>query len=329
MLSATRRGKGRLRSHVTMAGAGHGTRAVVAALLANAGIAVAKFVGFLITGASSMLAESIHSVADSGNQGLLLLGGSRAKREPTPEHPFGYGRLRYFWSFVVAVVLFALGSLFSLFEGYEKLTHPHEVSAVGVAAGILVVGIVLEAFSFRTAVAEANEVRGHQSWWSFIRRAKTPELPVVLLEDAGAMIGLVLALLGVGLAAVTGNPVWDALGTLAIGVLLGAISIVLAVEMQSLLVGESASRRDLAAIRSAIEGTPGVNRLLHLQTQHLGPEELLVAAKVELDASLGFARVVDVINETERRVRADVPIARVMYVEPDDQRAAQEAGAPA
>jgi cation diffusion facilitator family transporter len=297
--------------------AGGSSRAIVAALLANLGIAAAKFVGFLLTRASSMLAEAVHSLADSGNQGLLLLGGRRARREPTPAHPFGYGRERYFWSFVVAVVLFALGSLFALYEGIEKLREPHELESPQIAAAILLVGVVLEAFSFRTAIVEARHVKGTDSWWGFIRRSRNPELPVVLLEDLGAMIGLVLALGAVGLAATTGDPRFDAYGTLTIGVLLGIISVVLAIEMKSLLLGEGASAADLDVISTAITADDRVLELLHLQTQHLGPEELLVAGKVALAPSLDFVQVVDTIDEAEHRVRQALPIARIIYLEPD------------
>lgn len=297
--------------------AGGSTRAIVAALLANLGIAIAKFVGFLLTRASSMLAESIHSLADTGNQGLLLLGGRRALREPTDRHPFGYGRERYFWAFVVSVVLFALGSLFALFEGVEKLRHPHELASPEIAAGILAVGIVLEGFSFRTAIVEARRVKGRESWWSFVRHSRNPELPVVLLEDLGAMVGLVLALVAVGLATVTGDPAYDAYGTIVIGVLLGLISAILAIEMKSLLMGESARPRQLAEITDAILAAPEIRSLLHLQTQHLGPDELLVAGKVELTPQLSFAAVVRAIDDAEQRVRAAVPIARVIYLEPD------------
>src|SRR5680860_250306 len=300
------------------AGAGHGNKAVVAALFANAGIAVAKFVGFLLTRSSSMLAESVHSVADSGNQALLLLGGRRARRVATEAHPFGYGRSRYFWSFVVAVVLFALGGLFALYEGYQKLVHPHDVQSPAIAVGILVVAIGLETASFRTAIKEAQPLRGTEGWWSFIRHSKSPELPVVLLEDLGALVGLVIALAGVGLVVVTGDPAWDAYGTLAIGVLLAVISVVLAVEMKSLLLGEGATPAHLAAIRDAITGAPQVLELLHLQTQHLGPDELLVAGKVRPDERLTFAEVVTSIDAAERRIRDVVPIARVVYLEPDN-----------
>ena len=294
-----------------------GNKAIVAALFANLGIAIAKFVGFLLTRASSMLAESVHSLADSGNQALLLFGGSRSRKEATESHPFGYGRARYLWSFIVAIVLFALGSLFSLYEAVHKLAHPEPIDSVTIAVVILVVAIVLETFSFRTAIVEANHVRHGQSWWQFIRHAKTPELPVVLLEDLGALVGLVLALGGVGLAATTGNPAWDAYGTMSIGILLGVIAIVLAVEMQSLLLGEAASPADVGAIRKAMESQPEVVRLIDLKTQHLGPEELLVTAKVLLDENLAFRDVVRTIDAIEAEVRKAVPTATAMYIEPD------------
>lgn len=290
---------------------------MLAALFANLGIAVAKFVGFLITRASSMLAEAIHSLADCGNQALLLFGGRQAQRPATPRHPFGYGRERYFWSFVVAVVLFSVGGLFAVYEGVEKLRHPHEIVSPLVAIGILVFGIVLEGFSLRTAIVESNKVRGSASWWGFVRNTRTPELPVVLLEDLGAMVGLVLALLGVSLAAVTGDPLYDALGTLAIGLLLCVIAVVLAIEMKSLLIGESATEDAAARIRDALASSPGIAAVLHLETQHLGPDELLVGAKVQLAEDQSLADAVACIDAAEARVREAVPQARVLYVEPD------------
>ncbi len=297
--------------------AGHsGKKAIVAALLANAGIAVAKFVAFLVTGAASMLAESIHSVADSSNQGLLLLGQSRARRRPSPEHPFGYARERYFWAFVVAIVLFTLGGAFSMFEGYEKLKHPEELGSIWWAVGVLVFAIVLESFSLRTAIRESAEAKGSQSWWSFVRTAKTPELPVVLLEDIGALFGLIFALGGLSLAELTGDSRFDALGSIVIGVLLAVIGILLAVEMKGLLIGESASRPDMDAIREALGTSPHVRRVLDLKSQHLGPEELLVAAKVELDAELSFADVAGAIDDAEQRIRERIPSAVHLYVEP-------------
>ncbi len=292
-------------------------RAIAAAAGANLGIAVAKFAGFLVTGASSLLAESIHSVADTANQGLLLLGGSRAARPATPEHPFGYGRDRYFWAFVVALVLFMVGGLFAIYEGIAKLRDPHEVSSPAVGFAILGAAVVLEAFSLRTAVRAARPERGTLSWTTYIRRSKSPELPVVLLEDLGALLGLLLALAGLTLTVATGEPRFDGAATLAIGVLLVVIAVILVVEMKSLLIGEAATPEQQHLVRAGIEGTPGVRSLLHMRTLHLGPDELLVAAKIEIEAGLDLARVAATINAAEARVREAVPIARAIYLEPD------------
>jgi cation diffusion facilitator family transporter len=295
--------------------------AIIAAFFANLGIAIAKFVGFFFTGAASMLAEAVHSVADTSNQGLLLLGERKARRRPTAEHPFGFGTERYFWAFVVALVIFTLGSLFALFEGEEKLRHPHELESAGWAVAILLIAIVFESFSLRTAVRESRHVKGDESWWKFIRRAKVPELPVVLLEDTGALVGLTFALLGVSLAEITGNARFDAAGSIAIGVLLGVIAMILVVEMKSLLIGEAASPPVTAKIARAIESAPHVRGLIHMRTQHLGPDELLVAAKVEFDADLTIAELATVIDDVEDAMRAAVPAARVIYLEPDIARA--------
>jgi cation diffusion facilitator family transporter len=296
-------------------------KAIAAAFFANLGIAIAKFVGFFVTGAASMLAEAIHSVADTGNQGLLFLGGKRARRRPTEEHPFGYGRERYFWSFVVSMMLFSLGGLFALFEGEEKLRHPHEVTSAWWAVGILGFAVALEAFSLRTAYREASHVReAGQTWWQFIRQAKIPELPVVLLEDVGALLGLTFALAGIALAEITGNARFDAAGSLAIGVLLVAIASVLAVEMKSFLIGEAASPTQRRAIRDALAAAPSVRRVIHVRTEHLGPDELLVGAKVELDHALAMPDVARAIDEAEAAVRAVVPSATVIYLEPDVYR---------
>jgi cation diffusion facilitator family transporter len=299
-----------------------GTKAIIAALLANAGIALAKFVGYLVTGSSSMLAEAVHSVADTSNQGLLLLGGKRAQRVATAEHPFGYGRDRYFYSFVVALLLFSLGSVFALYEGIHKLESEEPLTSPLVAVVILVVAIGLEGFSFRTAIAESRPLKGRLSWWGFIRQSKSPELPVVLLEDFGALIGLVLALLGVGLSVLTGNPVFDALGTIAIGVLLGVIAVILIVEMKSLLIGEGASAPVLGRIVGAIEEGGLVQRVIHIRTQYLGPEELLVAAKIALQPCTTIEDVARGIDAAEQRVRSAVPEARLIYLEPDLDRSA-------
>ncbi len=296
---------------------GHGTKAIIAAFFANLGISIAKFVAFFFTGASSMLAEGIHSLADTGNQGLLLLGGRRAKRQASETHQFGYGRSRYFWSFIVALVLFSVGGLFAIYEGIEKLRHPHEIDSPGWAFGVLIFAVVLELFSFRTAIVEARPVKKALTWWQFVRRSKSPELPVVLLEDLGALIGLLVALSGVTLAVVTDEPRWDAVGSLTIGILLVAIASILAVEMKSLLLGESADPLAQDKIEAAIASTASVNRLIHMRTQHLGPHELLVAAKVEFQADLTAGEIATAIDETERAVRSAVSDATMIYIEPD------------
>lgn len=293
-------------------------KAIIAAFVANLGIAIAKFVGYFFTGSSSMLAEAIHSVADTSNQALLLLGSRQATREATLEHPFGFGRERYFWSFIVALVLFTLGGLFAIYEGWHKLGEAdHAIQNVQWAVGILLFGIVLESYSFRTAVKESRPLKGSASWWAFIRHSRTPELPVVLLEDFGALAGLGMALTGVSVSAVTGNPRWDAVATISIGVLLVCIAAVLVFEMKSLLIGESARepvRRELAA---AIEATDGVIQVIHMRTQHIGPDELLVAAKIQLDPSLDTAGVATTINRAEDAARAAVSIEQLIYLEPD------------
>jgi cation diffusion facilitator family transporter len=264
-----------------------------------------------------MLAESIHSVADTANQGLLLLGGKRARRIADDRHQFGYGRERYFWSFVVAMVLFTLGGLFSIYEGVSKIRDPHELTSIGWALGVLVVAIVLETFSFRTAIHEAREVKGGRTWWRYIRSSRSPELPVVLLEDAGALFGLLLALTGVGLAALTGNEIWDAVGTLCIGALLLVIAGFLTIEMKSLLIGEAATSTDVEAIRKAVEGCPDVVRVIDLKTQHIGPEELLVAGKLEFTSTLSTPQLAAAIDVTETSIREAVPLAGRIYIEPD------------
>ncbi len=299
------------------------TKAIIAALAANIGIAVTKFIAFLLTGSSSMLAEAIHSVADSGNQGLLLFGGRRAKREATPEHPFGYGRERYIYAFIVAIVLFSVGGLFALYEAYHKAQHPDPITSwQWVPVTVLVIAIAMESFSFRTAIVESNQIRGNQSWVRFIRRAKAPELPVVLLEDFAALIGLVLALFGVGMTLVTGNGMWDAAGTAMIGVLLVVIAVTLAIETKSLLLGEGAEATEIAAIERAVIAGPEVERIIHMKTLYLGPEELMVAAKVAVPACETAEDIARGINVVEARIRAAVPIARIIYMEPDIYSAA-------
>ncbi len=305
-----------------------GNRAIIAALGANLAIAVSKFVAFAFSGSSSMLAEGVHSVADSGNQILLLLGGKRAQRAATPQHPFGYGRERFIYAFLVSIVLFSLGGMFALYEGYEKVKHPHGLDNWYWPVAVLIFAILAEGFSFRTAIKEAGELRGNLSWTQFVRRAKAPELPVVLLEDFGALIGLVLALFGVGLTVATGSGVWDGVGTLCIGVLLVAIALVLAVETRSLLLGEAAGPDEVRKIEQALVDGETVTRVIHMRTLHLGPEELLVAAKIAVRHDNTATEVAAAINAAEARARETVPIARVIYLEPDIYSAQEAAAGP-
>jgi cation diffusion facilitator family transporter len=307
-------------------GGEHGTKAVIAAFAANLGIAVMKFIGFALTGSGAMLAEAVHSFADTGNQLLLMLGGRKSRRMADEDHPFGYGRERFFWAFVVAVMLFSVGSLFSIFDGVEKLLNPHELEDTGIAIAILMGSFVLEALSFRTGIHETRKIKSPTtSWWHFIRRAKNPELPIVLLEDFAALIGLVLAMTAITLAEVTGDSRYDALGSIGIGLLLGVVACVLAIEMRSLLLGEAADPAVQQKIRDAIEGDERVVRLIHLRTEHLGPEELLVAAKIEFVPELSIEQLALVVDDVETKVRAAVPEAHVMYLEPDVYRVAPPA----
>jgi cation diffusion facilitator family transporter len=309
-----------------MAGDG-GTRAVIAALLANTGIAATKFIAYALARNSSMLAEAIHSCADAGNQLLLLFGGRRSKRAATPQHPFGYGRERYIYSFLVAIVLFSVGGLFALYEAYHKYDEIHSghFEEVGgwkslVPVVVLVVAIGLESFSLRTAVIETNKVRGTASFPQFVRRAKSPELPVILLEDIAALLGLLFAFVGVGMSLITGNHYWDVAGTTAIGLLLVTVAVVLAIETKSLLLGEAATPEAQEAITAALAGSPGVDRVIHMKTLHLGPDELLVAAKIGVTASTSASDVSAAIDAAEVAVRAAEPLVTALYLEPDIYR---------
>ena len=294
-----------------------GTRAVVAALLANTGIAITKFVAAGISGSASMLAEGVHSLADSGNQVLLLVGGRRSRKEATETHPFGYGRERYVFAFVVAIILFSVGGMFSLYEGIHKLEAHEDLNLPWIPLLVLAVAIVLESFSLRTAVIEANKARGSDSLFAYIRHAKQPELPVILLEDMAALTGLVFAFAGVGLSLLTGDVIWDAIGTIAIGVLLIAVAVILGIETKSLLVGEGATRTDVDKIRAAFEAHPSVEAIIHMKTLYLGPDELMVAAKVAVPKTTKASEIAKAINEIEVAVREAVPVARVIYIEPD------------
>ncbi len=294
-----------------------GKKAIIAAFFANLGIAISKLIAWAITGSAAMLAESIHSLADSGNQGLLMFGARHARRKPDAEHPFGYGAARYFWAFIVSLVLFSLGGVFAIYEGVTKLAHPHELGSPNWAIGVLLFAIVLESFSLRTAVRETKPHLRGRSHWRFIRHSKNPELPVVLLEDVGALCGLVLALAGVVVAHVTEDARWDAAGSLSIGVLLVVIAAVLAFEMSSLLIGEAADVDDIETIKTEIETSPSVHRIIHMRTMQQGPDEITVATKIEFDRSLDIAALADAIDAIEARIRVEIPNARLIFIEPD------------
>ena len=293
-------------------------RAIIAAFFANLGIALAKFIGFLITGSAGLLAEAGHSLADTGNQALLMFGGKRSRRSPNASHQFGFGNERFFWAFVVALVLFSGGGLFALYEGIQKLIHPHQAESIGVAVAILLAAVALESFSLATAVREVRHIKDPaMSYWRFIRTSKQPELPIVLLEDIGAQIGLMFALLGLMMTSITGNARWDALGSVAIGLLLMVIASILAVRMKALLIGESASPVDQATVIDALTSSQHVTRLIHIRTLHLGPDELMVAAKVEFERNLSMAELAASVDAAERSLRAAVPTVTLIYIEPD------------
>ena len=295
-------------------------RAVLAAFAANLGIALIKFVAFLLTGSASMLAESVHSVADTGNEVLLIVGRGRSIRPPSDEHPFGFGRERYFYGFVVSVMLFTVGAAFSIYDGVHKILNPETIRSPGIAFGVLALSAVLEGFSLRTGIREANKVRGQRNWGTFIRRTKAPELPVVLLEDLAALIGLGFAFAGIGLSVLTSNGKWDGAGSLGIGLLLATAAAILAIEMKSLLIGEAASPEMQRMIIAALEDGPELSRVIHMRTVHMSPDSVLVAAKVGVRESDSARQITAGIDAAERRVREAVPIAKTIYLEPDIYR---------
>ena len=294
-----------------------GTKTIVTALIANFTIAIAKFFGFIITSSSAMLAEAVHSVADTSNQALLLLGKKRSRKQPTAMRQFGHGRERFFWAFVVSLVLFSIGSMYAIFEGIEKIRHPHEIESLWWALTILLFAMCMEAYAFQTAVKESRHYKGNHSWRSFIRRSRIPELPVVLLEDFGALMGLIFAFICVLIADTTGNTVWDGIGTLSIGILLGLIALVLAIETKSLLIGESALPEQTLNIETAITNSQHVERLIEMRTEYLGPETLLVAAKIEFKGTFSSSGISDAVDAVEENIRAVEPLAKIIYLEPD------------
>jgi cation diffusion facilitator family transporter len=274
----------------------------------------------LATGSSSMLSEAIHSVADTFNQALLLIGGRRSMRAPDADHQFGYGRTRYVYSFIVAIIIFLLGGLFSLYEGWHKFHFPEPLEKVWIAYVVLLISIALEGYSFTTAFREANKSRGSRSLFRYVREARQPELPVVLLEDAGALIGLVLALIGVFLADQTGDSRWDGVGAFGIGFLLVIIAVFLAFEMASMLIGESALPDEQRKIRAAVGRQAGIDSVIHMRTLHTGPDELLVGVKVAVHPEFPAEDLALIIDGVEERIREEVPTARWIYVEPDIRR---------
>ena len=294
-----------------------GNRAIVAAMLANLGIAVTKLIAALFSGSGAMLAEAVHSFADTINQVLLLIGGRRSRKEADEEHPFGYGRARFLYGFLVAIILFSVGGAYSIYEGVHKLQNPEPLEVPWLPIAVILVSMVLEGFSFRTARQESLPFKGSGSWVSFIRRAKAPELPIVLLEDTAALTGLGFALLGVGLTIITGNPVFDAIGTLFIGALLIAVALILGIETKSLLIGEGASPENVATIRDALNAHPTVESLIHMKTLYLGPDELMIAAKVAFPKATRLVEIATAIDALEADIRAKIPAARVIYIEPD------------
>ncbi len=298
-----------------MAGKADSVRTIFYALFANLAIALAKSAGAFFTGSSAMLAEAIHSYADSGNQGLLLWGLRRAKHPPTPDYPLGYGKAVFFWSFIVALVLFSLGGLFSLYEGWHKLAHPEPLTYAWVAVGILVFGLVAEAISLRACLVEVNKLRNGRTLWRWFRETRHSELVVVLGEDLAALFGLALALVAVLATIFTGDARWDALGSMAIGVVLIVVAIGIAVEIKGLLIGQSAERETEARLREFLQQRPEIHRVYKILTLQLGGS-LMVAVKAKMRA-LSAAELVAEINRAEQALRAEFPEVQWLFFEPD------------
>jgi cation diffusion facilitator family transporter len=290
-------------------------RTIFYALGANLAIAVAKTGAAVTTGSSAMLAEAIHSYADAGNQVLLLWGMKQAKRPPSPEYPLGWGKAVYFWSFIVALVLFSMGGLFSLYEGWHKLLHPAELSYPWVAVGILVFGLAAETVSMRAALQEVNKVRGERSHWQWFRTSRQSELVVILGEDFAALVGLALALIAVLMTMLTGNPMWDGLGSMWIGVVLIGVAVGIGIEIKGLLIGQSAEAGTEERIWTFVERHAGVEKVYRVLTLQLG-SSLMVALKVRVKCA-SAKDLVAVINRTEAALRAEFPEIQWLFFEPD------------
>jgi cation diffusion facilitator family transporter len=300
-----------------MAGRRHANVTVVAALFTNIIAGLAKIGGFLVTGSAALLAEGVRSAAAATNQTLLLAGSRRARRGATLPHPHGLGRDHYFWSFVVALLATSMGAAFAIVFGALRVRQPDELVRPEVALAILGAAIVLKSLSFGAAIAAAHRLKRQTSWWRFVRRAVQPHIPMVLVQDLGALTGLLLATAAVSASMVTGDPLYDAIGSILVGVVMLLATIAAAVLMKGLLIGESASHDDEEGIAAAIEIEPCVTRIVHMRCQHIGPEELLVGAKVELVDGLELGEVAEVVARVEASVRRAVPAARIMYLEPD------------
>lgn len=290
-------------------------RTIFYALGANLAIAAAKTGAAIATGSSAMLAEAIHSYADSGNQGLLLWGMKQAKRPPSPDYPLGWGKAVFFWSFIVALVLFSLGGLFSIYEGWHKLADPEDLSYPWVAVGILVFGLIAETVSLRACLTEVNKVRGRRTLWQWFRESRQSELVVILGEDLAALLGLALALLAVLITIVTGDAMWDALASMAIGVVLILVAAGIGYEIKGLLIGQSAEPETENRIREFLERHEGVEKIYRILTLQLGTS-LMVALKVKMKAT-GAAELVAGINSAERALRAEFPEIQWLFFEPD------------
>ena len=299
-----------------MAGGGDSKRAILFALGANFALAVAKGVAAFVTGSSAMLAETVHSLADCANQGLLLLGLKQARRPPSPEYPLGYGKAIYFWSFLVAVMLFTVGGMFSLYEGIHKLQSPEPLEQWWWAAGVLVFGIVAESISMRACLQEVNKSRGDRGLWQWFRESRQAELVVIFGEDAAALFGLVFALIAILIAVVTGNPVWDAVGTIAIGVLLIVVAVFVAIEVKALLIGQSIDPARQKEMLAFLEGRPEVVRIINLLTLQLGTDAL-VSVHAQMRESDDAQVLAAQIDNVERDLKQAFPEVRFSFFEPD------------
>ena len=299
-----------------MAGQGNSTRAIYYALAANLGIFVAKLAAALFTGSGAMLAEAVHSLADCGNQGLLLLGMRRAKLPPTPDFPLGYGKETYFWSFLVALMLFSVGGAFSVYEGLHKLGHPEPLEKPWLAIGVLVFSIVLEWLSLRACLQEINQVRDKNSLWHWFKESRNSEMIVLFGEQLAALFGLAFALAAIGLSMVTGNPIYDAVGTVGIGVLLIVIAIFVAVEIKALLIGQSAAPARRKEIEDYLRSHPDTMEIHNVITLQLGPE-IMVSVKVGMDPELRAADLITQINKIEVEMRQKFPEIKWLFFEPD------------